>query len=97
MEEYALEGCQNNTIATLMNIPTETLVRRFGEKLTKKRAERKYNLRKIQNAWAQKNHGMAIFLGKNELDQADTTQLTGAGGGPIQITIIDFAKIDDTK
>lgn len=44
MQEYALAGCQNNTIATKINIPIETLTRRFGKLLTKKRAERKYNI-----------------------------------------------------
>ena len=71
MEKYALAGCQNNTIATLMDIPIETLVRRFGKLLTKKRCERKYNLRVAQNALCLTHPGMAIFLGKNELGQKD--------------------------
>lgn len=72
MSRLALNGCQNNTIATIMNIPQVTLVRNFGQLLTKKRCERKNNLRKMQNTAAKKgNPALLIFLGKNELGQAD--------------------------
>lgn len=71
MEEYALDGCQNNTISTLMEIPNNTLIRRFGKRLTKKRCERKQRLRLIQTNLALSNPAMAIFLGKNELGQVD--------------------------
>ncbi len=72
MEKYALAGCQNTTIANLMDIPKETLSRRFGTLLTKRRCERKYILRVAQNKLAgDGNPAMLIFLGKNELEQAD--------------------------
>jgi hypothetical protein len=71
MEEYALDGCQNNTISTLMDIANNTLIRRFGKRLTKKRCERKQRLRLIQTNLALSNPAMAIFLGKNELGQVD--------------------------
>jgi len=75
MEDYALAGCQNNTIATLMDIPMNTLLDHFRKLLTKKRCERKYNLRKAQNDIATGDSKaavtMLIFLGKNELGQAD--------------------------
>jgi len=75
MEDYALAGCQNNTIATLMDIPMNTLLDHFRKLLTKKRCERKYILRKAQNAIAAGKDKsavtMLIFLGKNELGQAD--------------------------
>jgi len=71
MEEYALDGCQNNTIATIMDIANSTLIRRFGKLLTKKRCERKQRLRLIQTNLALSNPAMAIFLGKNELGQVD--------------------------
>ena len=71
MEEYALNGGQNGTIATAMAIPLTTLIRRFGKLLTKKRAERKLKLRTTQTALATSNPAMAIFLGKNELNQTD--------------------------
>lgn len=69
--KYALSGCQNGTIATLMCIPLTTLIRRFGSVLREKRAERKYNLRKNQTELTKNNPAMAIFLGKNELGQID--------------------------
>ena len=71
MEEYALNGGQNGTIATAMNIPFNTLKRHFGKRLTKKRAERKLILRERQTLLAIANPAMAIFLGKNELGQVD--------------------------
>lgn len=71
MQQYALEGCQNNTIATILDIPMTTLKRRFGKLLTKKRCERKQKLREYQLDLAKTNPAMAIFLGKNELGQTD--------------------------
>ena len=71
MEECALNGCQNNTIATIIGMGVNTLKRRFGKQLTKKRAERKSKLRKQQTLLAVSNPAMAIFLGKNELGQQD--------------------------
>ncbi len=75
MSEHALAGCQNNTISTLMDIPKSTLIRHFGKLLTKKRAERKSNLRCIQTLLAASNPAMAIFLGKNELEQVDKQEI----------------------
>jgi len=72
MSQLALNGCLNNTIANIMGIDGETLVRHFKELLTKKRCERKNNLRKMQMDTAKKgNPALLIFLGKNELDQRD--------------------------
>lgn len=72
ISRLALNGCQNNTIATIMDIDGETLLRHFKELMTKKRCERKNNLRKMQNMAAKKgNPALLIFLGKNELGQAD--------------------------
>ncbi len=74
--DYALHGCQNNTIATLIDIPVNTLTRHFGKLLTKKRAERKYELRKAQDEKALSGDtGMLCFLGKNELGQADKQEV----------------------
>ncbi len=85
MQEYALEGCQNNTIATLMDIPKTTLIRRFGHLLHKKRCERKLTLRKLQLAQAKNSPAMAIFLGKNELGQTDKQD--GGAALPYQLVI----------
>lgn len=80
MQRLALSGCQNCTIATIMDIPVQTLVDNFREILTKKRCERKYNLRKQQDAAAKKgNPALLIFLGKNELGQADKQDIAMSG------------------
>ncbi len=71
MSDYALNGCQNNTIATIMDIPMTSLKRHFGKLLTKKRCERKFKLREAQTKLVKNNPAMAIFLGKNELNQTD--------------------------
>ena len=75
IEKYALAGCQNNTIATLMDIPIHTLTRHYGKFLTKKRCERKYKLRLAQDLLVNTNVAMAIFLGKNELGQTDKQEV----------------------
>ncbi len=92
MKRLALAGCQNNTIATIMDIPMNTLKRHFGKLLTKKRCERKYIIRRDQKKHCRTNPTMAIFLGKNELGQADKQEHTGQDGGPISVHIVDFAK-----
>ena len=76
IEQYALDGCQTGTIATLTGIAYNTLDRHFGKNLTKKRAERKQKLRVNQNKLSENNPAMAIFLGKNELGQTDKIEKT---------------------
>lgn len=70
-EELALGGCQNGTIATILEVDKETLVKYLSPLLTKKRAERKAELRQKQDKMALTVPAMAIFLGKNELGQED--------------------------
>lgn len=82
MEELALAGCQNNTIASIMEFDKCLIDQRKDIKklLTKKRAERKYNLRIDQNKAASSgNPALLIFLGKNELDQRDTKDINLGG------------------
>ena len=74
-EGHAFAGCKNNTICTLMGWGHNFLEDRsdIRKRLTKKRAERNYALRKSQTdkALDEKNPTMLIFLGKNELGQTD--------------------------
>lgn len=93
MKELALAGCQNNTIANIMDIPIETLTRRFGKLLTKKRCERKYNIRKAQNKHMKTTPIMSIFLGKNELNQADKTE--NHDTLDIKVNIVSYADLPD--
>jgi len=83
MEALALNGCQNGTIANILEIPNSTLIRRFGKLLTKKRCERKEYLRTVQTNLAAANPAMAIFLGKNELNQTDKQIVKNESTAPV--------------
>ena len=93
MKELALAGCQNNTIASIMGIPMNTLLDNHRKLLTKKRAERKLMLRQAQNKHLEKNPAMCIFLGKNELEQAD--KMENHVTGDIKVNIVDYSKLPD--
>ena len=82
-EEYAYKWCQDRTIATKLGVDKDVLVRNLGPRLKLKRAEAKFDLRSLQMEQARKNPIMQIFLGKNYLDQADKTELTGKDGAPL--------------
>jgi DNA-binding NarL/FixJ family response regulator len=72
VKEYAFQGCHTRTIATLMGVDEHTITNHFSGVLAKKRAERKSWLRQQQNkAMGEGDRTMLVFLGKNELDQAD--------------------------
>ena len=77
--EYALNGCMNATIEGLMDWPNGFIEHRndISKFLLKKRQERKLKLRKRQND--DKSTAMSIFLGKNELGQADTHDVKHSG------------------
>lgn len=75
IEEMARNNCRDNTIATVLDIPINTLKRHFGKICTKKRQEFKAILRDNQSKLAKTNPAMAIFLGKNELDQVDRQEI----------------------
>jgi len=95
IEKYASMGCQTETIAAALGIPATTLRSNFGGVLKKKRAERKIWLRTIQSNRAKndKSPTMAIFLGKNELDQDDNqTQVVMPELPPINITVTSGKK-----
>lgn len=74
-----------------------------GEMLADGHAEFAIGLRRKQLRLADTNAGMAIFLGKNYLEQSDRQELTGKDGGAIEVrTLADFyggyvakPKIDD--
>jgi hypothetical protein len=61
----AFDGSPNHEIAALLEISPSTLKRRFGPILTKRRAERRLELRRLQwNLAKNGNVAMLIFLGK---------------------------------
>ena len=68
---YAIDGGKNNTIASALRIPVNTLTNRFAGLLKEYRAFRKLRLARNQTRQSVISPQMAIFLGKNELDQVD--------------------------
>lgn len=75
IEEYALNNCHFETIAMALEIPVNTLKRRFGRFIRQKRAEGRVKLRANQVKLSKNHPAMAIFLGKNELGQVDKQTL----------------------
>ena len=71
IEEFARLNCHMDTIALALDIPLSTLNRRFGGFIKKKRAEGRVILRDNQVKLSKTQAAMAIFLGKNELEQVD--------------------------
>ena len=90
IEEYALNNCHIDTIALALNIAKNTLIRRYGTFIKKKRAEGRVRLRGYQVDLAENNPAMAIFLGKNELNQTDK-QVIETNAPAIQYTEAELA------
>lgn len=79
---YARSGCQNGTIAALMEWDQQFIegrkdILRF---LLLKRGQRKLFKRNEQDKHAKTQVVMSIFQGKNELGQADKQEITGKDG-----------------
>ncbi len=71
IERLALINCNSNTIAEATGIAVTTLNRRFGRKLRHWWAKYRVNLRQGQEDLRAVSPQLAIFLGKNELNQTD--------------------------
>jgi len=71
IEQMAFDQCQTRTIAKVIGCDEKTLEKHFSTVLVQKRAEGKAALRRTQMKQAQNIPTMAIFLGKNYLEQAD--------------------------
>jgi hypothetical protein len=77
IKELALAGASDDDICELHGVEKGELKRRFGKVLKAGRAERRVELRKLQNVAATKGSaGILTLLGKNELGQ-DGKQRTG--------------------
>ena len=94
MDEMAFNQCKHRTIAEALGVGRENLVNNYLPRLHKKSAEGRVELRATQHEMAKNFPAMAIFLGKNTLDQADKAQITGKDGEAIQVAIVDYSKID---
>ena len=76
-------GCTSVEIATVMSCSVDTLERRFADVIKKGREKCKMSLRRLQlkiaftgsNACSAGNPGMAIWLGKQLLNQRERTDL----------------------
>jgi len=94
-EEYAYNGCQNNTIEGLMDWSQKFIeqCKDITKRLLKKRQQRKNDLRaaQLRTALVSKNAIMQIFLGKNELGQKDKvdTDINAV----VKHQIIDFSNV----
>jgi len=74
----AFEGASNREIAEIVGCDEITIRRRFVAILTKKRAERRVWLRSLQNqAAAERQPTMLVWLGKQVLGQTDRPDLAG--------------------
>ena len=77
LQNLARLGCTNTEISDFFGC-SENTIRRYGEYLTKGRAECKMRLRQMQ--WKSAENGnvtMQIFLGKQVLGQSDTPDNSG--------------------
>ncbi len=90
----AFKGCNDSQIGTLMGCDEDTIKNRFSRLVRKSRAERRLELRKFQFKNCQEgNATMQIWLGKNELDQVDSHDIT-SNGQSISFNIVMDQKPD---
>ena len=97
IQQLAKLNLHTLTIAEALDIPFDELQRHFAKIMTKKRAEGKCELKRWQRDQAEKNIVMAIWLGKQDLGQADKQELGGIGGKVLIPKIILFGDRDKDK
>lgn len=90
MDDLASINCKDYTIASVLGVDVATLTKYYSERLIKKRAEGRLKLRRAQRdkALITKDTAMLIFLGKNELGQADRREVTGRDGDPVVVNLV---------
>ena len=77
IEQLASFGCTDTEMEAFFDIPRTTLVRNYGQYITKGRESGKIRLRQYQWASAKKgNVAMLIWLGKQLLGQSDKQDIT---------------------
>ena len=79
LDQLARDNCKDYTIANILDIDVTTLKKHYSKRLVKKRAEGQGELRRTQRRLSKKNPAMAIFLGKNELEQRDKREYEHSG------------------
>ena len=88
IDEMALLNCNNNTIAVALDVDVNVMLDQFSKRINQKRAEHRQFLHQCQHDHALKTPAMAIFLGKNDLGQADKQEIEHGGNviiGPPEI------------
>ena len=77
VEQLASFGCSDTEMEAFFDIPRTTLIRNYGQYITKGRESGKIRLRQYQWAAAKKgNVVMLIWLGKQMLGQTDKQEIT---------------------
>ena len=89
---YALDGGKNNTIASALSIPVNTLTNRFSVLLKEYRAYRKLKLARNQRRQSVTSPQVAIFLGINELGQIQKQEIVTKTSG-IEAPITEAERI----
>ena len=85
--KYAFAGARDRTISQALGIDDDTFQNHFSEYCLKKRCEGKIALLLTQARMAKTNPTMAIWMGKQLLDQSDKQELSG----DLKIGIIKYA------
>ncbi len=93
IDEMAQNNCHMDTIALALDIPLTTLVRRFGREIKQKRALGRTELRQTQVKLSKTQAAMAIFLGKNELNQTDKQEITDKPIDSIPLTVEEIKEL----
>lgn len=83
------------TIAEAMGIEIETFRQHFSKRCSQKRAEGKLIIHTTQFKMARKQPVMAIWLGKQHLEQADKGEL--GGEVKLEVTVVNYAAKQDKK
>lgn len=89
IDRMAFMQARDYTIAEAMGMEVELFRRHFKKRCSQKRAEGKLELHETQYEMAKKQVVMAIWLGKQHLEQADKAEVKGSFQlPPIQVEIV---------
>ena len=106
LEKLCALQCTDEEIAHFMGVSTRTIESRrkqpqFAEVMKRGRAKGRISVRRAQMKLLEAgNSRMGIWLGKQLLGQRDvvTSELTGAGGGPIAVALEpDLSQLNDEE
>lgn len=75
MDRMAMDQCKHRTIAEVLGVGREALRTHYLPRLLKKGAEGRVELQRDQRRMQSKQPSVAIFRGKNYLDQTDKQEI----------------------